>query len=87
MEEALRFPKPDRIHARLVLNSKAPLKARLAALEAIARPSLRLLYRLLCDPKIPAKLYAAAAKKYEFEFSRMEIRKRARQQSSSSNSK
>ncbi len=86
-EAALRFPRPDRIHARVVENSKAPLKTRIAALEAIQRPSMRLLYRLVSNPKIPAKLYALAAKKYEFEFSRMELRKRARQRQSDPHSK
>ncbi len=87
VEAALRFPRPDRIYSRVVENPKAPLKTRIAALEAIQRPSMRLLYRLVSDPKIPAKLYALAAKKYEFEFSRMELRKRARQRQPDPNRK
>jgi hypothetical protein len=59
----MRYPKPETLNARLVLNERITQKVRLAALAAISRPSLRLLYRLLNDPTTPSRLLALATGK------------------------
>jgi hypothetical protein len=74
----MRYPKPETVNGRLALNSKLTQKVRLAALAAISRPSLRLLYRLLSDPKTPSRLLALASQKYTQEMVRKELRNRAR---------
>jgi len=75
----MRYPKPETLNARLVLNERITQKVRLAALAAISRPSLRLLYQLLNDPTTPSRLLALAAVKYGQEMLRRELRNRARQ--------
>lgn len=75
----MRFPNPDWVNRQLVENQKATQKARLSALAAINRPSLSQLLRLLKNPKTPSRLMALAAKRYDTEMLRRELRKNARQ--------
>ena len=77
-KECMRYPKPETLSGRIALNSKLAQKVRLAALAAMARPSMRLLYRLLSDPNRPSRSLALASMKYGQETLRKELRDRAR---------
>jgi hypothetical protein len=75
----MRYPSTNTVYRRVIENPRLAQRTRMAALEAIARPSLRLLMRLLKNPATPPRLLALAAKKYEVEMTRKELRARARQ--------
>jgi hypothetical protein len=75
----MRYPDPDWVNRKIVENQKVTQRARLQALTAIARPSLYQLLRLLTNPDTPARLMALAAKRYQTEILKRELRKRARQ--------
>jgi hypothetical protein len=74
----MRYPDPDWANRQIVENSKITQKARLQALEAIARPSLCQLLRLLTNQKTPSRLMALAGKRYQTEMLKRELRKNAR---------
>jgi len=74
-----RYPKADTVNGRLAENARLAQHVRLAALESISRPPVALLLRLLRNPTTPARLIALAAKKYQTETVRRELRTRARQ--------
>jgi hypothetical protein len=76
----MRYPDPDWVNRQIVENQKITQKARLQALAVIARPSLCQLLRLLSNPDTPARLMTLAAKRYETEILKRELRKNARQQ-------
>lgn len=57
--------RPDSAFKHVALDSRAPLKTRMAALAAIIRPSIRFLSRLASDPKIHPKLRLLAAQKLD----------------------
>lgn len=75
------FSKPDCVLLRLVLDEKAPIMARVRALEAIEHPPLIALRSLLVQPKtprkkpVPSKLTAVAAFKYKQEYELRRTRK------------
>ena len=64
---------------RIVLDTRLPCKARVKALEQIARPSLNLLRRLLRLKTTPPRLRLLAAQKYAVAMTRLELMKNARQ--------
>ena len=70
--------KPETAWARLVENTRLPAKARLMALEQIARPSLSSLRRLLAAESTPPKLRLLAAQKYTLAIARKELIRNAR---------
>ena len=75
----MRYPSTNTVNRRLVENPRLAQRTRMAAPEAIARPSLRMLVRLLRNSGTPRRLVALAAKRYLIEIARKELRKRARQ--------
>jgi len=74
----MRYPKPDTVARRVILNSKVSHRDRLAALKNFAKPSLRMLLQLLADPKTPGRLLALAARKYQIETARKEMWRHAK---------
>lgn len=76
----MRYPEADTIHRQIVENERLTQKTRLLALAAITRPSLCQLIRLLTNPDTPSRLMALAAKRYEIELLKRELRKNARRQ-------
>ena len=72
-------PSADTMYRRVVENKRVSQRERVAALEAMGRPSLRMLVRLLRNPATPPRLLALAAKKYKLGMLRKELRDRARQ--------
>lgn len=58
---------PDAACRRLILNSRVPLKVRVAALSEMSRPSLAFLGRLMRDRSTPAKLLKLAIERYRVE--------------------
>lgn len=74
----------DAVFRNVVLDPRCPLKLRLEALKSMARPSLRLLYRLAGDRS--PKIRFEAGKRLALELSRKELRKRARQREIAANS-
>jgi hypothetical protein len=75
----VRFPTTDTVLKRITENQRLPQKARLQALAAIQRPSRSMLFRLLSDPGTPGRLLTLAAKRYEIEILKKELRNNARQ--------
>ena len=67
---------------RIVLDTRLPCKARVKALEQIARPSLNLLRKLLRLKTTPPRLRLLAAEKYAVATTRLELTKNARQKQS-----
>ena len=61
---------PQTVWRRLVEDKKLPCKARMEALQQIARPSVELLRRLLASKSTPSRLRMLAARKYELAMSR-----------------
>jgi hypothetical protein len=62
---------PDAVYRSVLLDKRSPVKLRLEALAAIARPSLNLLYTLTDDPS--PKVRFAAAKQLEITLARKEL--------------
>jgi hypothetical protein len=73
---------PDGIFRRLLLDPRSPVRLRLQALEAMSRPSLRLLYMLTKDRS--PKIRFLAATRLATELARKELRKRAEQRNNTS---
>jgi hypothetical protein len=73
--QLMRYPKADTVNKRIAENERLTQKARLLALAAITRPSLWQLVRLLSNPRTPSRLLTLAAKRYETEILRRELRK------------
>lgn len=71
---SVRYPSSDTVYRRVVENAKLTQKVRLAALSAMSRPSLWFLMRLLKNPETPSRLHALAAKRYEKEILRRNLR-------------
>lgn len=57
--------KPDTAFRMVAEDQRAPVKTRLAALTAMARPSMRFLSRLASDPSTPSKLRLIAAQRLD----------------------
>jgi hypothetical protein len=75
----MRYPKPQSITRRVILNSKVSQRERIAALKGLANPSRRMLLHLLADPQTPSRLLALAAKCYQLETARKELWTHAKQ--------
>jgi hypothetical protein len=73
----------DAIYRSLLLDKRTPLKIRLQSLQAMTRPSLRLLYQLSKDKSLRVRF--EAAKLLAIELTRKEMRKRAKERSSTTN--
>jgi hypothetical protein len=56
---------PDTVFRQIAANKRAPQKVRLAALQAIVRPSLAYLARLAADADNPVKIRLAAAQRLD----------------------
>jgi hypothetical protein len=80
----MRYPDPDWVNRQIAENQKVTQKARLQALAAIVKPSLSQLLRLLNNPDTPARLMELAAKRYQTEMLKRELRKSARRPQDSS---
>ncbi|HWO36548.1 MAG TPA: hypothetical protein VNO32_47805 [Candidatus Acidoferrum sp.] len=65
---------PDCVWRRIVIDTRLPAKARIIALEQIARPSLNLLRRLLSQKTTPPRLRLLASK-YAAAIAEKEVRK------------
>jgi hypothetical protein len=78
-ENLLRFPKPSTVYRRIIENDRLTQKVRLQALAALQRPTRTLLFRLISDPRTPARLLALAAERYEVAILKTELRQNARQ--------
>jgi hypothetical protein len=65
---------PLTVWRRMALDARLPAKTRLEAFNQISRPSLNLLRRLLSAKTTPSKLKLAAARKYELEVARKELK-------------
>jgi hypothetical protein len=74
MNETMRFPNPDTVNARVAANVKLSQKVRIAALRALARPSLALLTRILNEPKAGSRLIGLARERFEQAMLRRELR-------------
>lgn len=70
----MRYPKADTVNKRIVENQRLSQKARLRALAALARPSLWLLMRLLDNPATPSRIVTLAAKRYQVEILKRDLR-------------
>jgi hypothetical protein len=70
----MRYPKADTVNKRIVENERLSQKARLRALAALTRPSLWLLTRLLNNPTTPSRIVTLAAKRYEVEILKRDLR-------------
>lgn len=73
----------DAVFRSVLLDKRTPLKLRLQSLQAMSRPSLRLLYRLSKDKSL--KVRFEAAKLLALELTRKELRKRAKERNSATN--
>ena len=71
---------PDSAWRMIVIDTRIPAKARIMALEQIARPSLNLLRRLLSQRTTPPRLRLLAASKYTLAVARKELLTHAPQQ-------
>jgi hypothetical protein len=78
MNETMRYPNPDTVNARIAANVKLSQKVRLAALRALACPSLALLARILNEPKAGSRLIGLARERFEQEMLRRELRQHGR---------
>ncbi len=58
-------PSPDTVFRQIAANKRAPLKVRVAALQAIVRPSLAYLSRLAADADNPVKVRLLAAQRLD----------------------
>ncbi len=67
----------DAVFRKVLLDRRTPMRLKLQALAAMARPSLRLLYKLTADRS--PKVRFAAAQRLAVENTRKELRKNARQ--------
>jgi hypothetical protein len=77
--------KPETAWSRIVEDKRLPCKARVMALEQIARPSLNLLRRLLAANSTPPKLRVLAAQKYTLAVTRKELIRNGEKPATSSN--
>jgi hypothetical protein len=68
---------PQTVWKRLVEDKKLPCKARMEALQQIARPSVELLRRLLASKSTPSRLRLLAAQKYDLAIARKELLREA----------
>jgi hypothetical protein len=64
---------PDCVWRRIVIDTRQPARARIAALQQIARPSLSLLRRLLSQRTTPPRLRLLAAQRYALAVARKEL--------------
>jgi hypothetical protein len=83
--ESMSRLKPETAWRRIVEDKRLPCKARVMALEQIARPSLSLLRRLLAAQSTPPKLRLLAAEKYTLAVTRKELTRNGAKPATGSN--